>query len=122
MRIINQIIYILGVYFIAELLALIIFIPISPSILAMIIMFIVVKTKIIKVHQIEKCTNFMLSNLALFVILTAVGIIDSKAVLENNFFKFLLIIIIASIVTFVATGYSVMIVVKIIKKRSEKNG
>lgn len=94
------------------------YIPISipGSVIGMILLFLSLTFNIIKSSQIEKVSNFLIGNLALFFVPAGVGIIDKYAEIKNDLISILLII-------FLTTILAMVICAKIIDyliKRKEK--
>jgi len=81
--------------------------PFPGSVIAMILLFVLLLTKIIKPYQIEDVANYLTSILAALFVTTTVSIMQYYDVLKNILFKFILICFIAAIITFAVTAYTV---------------
>jgi holin-like protein len=81
------------------------FIP--GSLIGMILLFILLKLKIIKYEWIDSVTEFFLSNMGFFFVPAAVSILEYYKVLAPIWPKLLLIITISFFLTFTAIGLSV---------------
>ena len=90
--------------------------PFPGSVLAMIILFLCLVFKIIKPKQIESVADFLLGNMALFFVPATVSIVSYIDVLKSILPRFLIICVLSTVITFVATAYSVKLTVYIINK------
>ena len=81
------------------------FIP--GSLIGMILLFILLKTKVIKYEWIDSVSEFFLSNMGFFFVPAAVSILEYFEVLAPIWPKLLLIITISFFVTFASIGLSV---------------
>lgn len=81
------------------------FIP--GSLIGMILLFILIKTKIIKYEWIDSVSEFFLSNMGFFFVPAAVSILEYYKILAPIWPKLLLIITVSFFITFTAIGLSV---------------
>lgn len=81
------------------------FIP--GSLIGMILLFILLKTKVIKYEWIDSVSEFFLSNMGFFFVPAAVSILEYFEVLAPIWPKLLLIITISFFITFASIGLSV---------------
>ena len=95
------------------------FIPLIPStVLGMLILFILLNFKLIKISSIKEFSEFLLMNLAFFFIPPGITLIKSWSVLSANLWKIVFIVIITTFITMIITGKTVDYLIK----RGEKNG
>ena len=85
--------------------------PFPGSVIAMVLLFLLLVLKIIKPHHIEDVANYLASILAALFVTTTVSIIQYYDILKSVFLRFILICIIASVVTFIVTAYTVTFVI-----------
>ena len=116
MKILEQVLRILVICVLGEVVANMLTIPFPGSVLAMIILFLCLIFKLIKVEQIDIAADFLLKNMVLLFIPSTVSIISYVDILEGVVFKFLFICIITTIITFFCTAYSVKLTMYIIDK------
>lgn len=95
-------------------------ITIPSSVLSMVFLFILLITKLLKTHQIERLSNFLLSNMAFFFIPAGVGIIETYSTFSDNIIRLLLVCIINTFLTFIVTAGVVTGIVKLQTKNKEK--
>ena len=79
-------------------------------------------TEIIKERHIKDVSQFLLKNMAFFFIPVAVSIMDNITYLQGHIMVFLLICIVATLLTFIATSYAVIGVMKLQEKMTAKRG
>lgn len=116
MKVLEQVLRILVICVFGEFVANMLPIPFPGSVLAMIILFLCLIFKLIKVEQIDIAADFLLKNMVLLFIPSTVSIIAYVGVLEGVVFKFLFICIITTVITFFCTAYSVKLTMYIMDK------
>lgn len=116
MKILRQLAIILGILMIGEVINNLLNIPIPGNIIGMILLFLGLYFKIIKLDMIEDTSNFLLKYLAFFFIPPGVALIALLDELSSIWFSFLVIIILSSIIVMAVTG----VVVQQVMKRGEK--
>ncbi|MEG0390741.1 MAG: CidA/LrgA family protein [Cetobacterium sp.] len=93
-------------------------IPIPGPVIGILLLFILLNFKILKVENIKNATNLMLTNLAFLFLPPGVGLLKSIDILANNWHKLFFVIVTTTIITLVITGWSVQF---IIKRKEEEN-
>lgn len=96
------------------------FIPlIPPTVIGMLMLFLLLILKIIKLESIREFSDFMLLNLAFFFIPPGVTLIKTWDILKADFFKIFFVVISTTFITMTITG---LVVDFLIRKGEEKNG
>ena len=95
-------------------------IPFPGSVIAMVLLFILLCAGAVRKRRIEAITDFLLKNMSLMFIPPTVSIIGYLDVLGEVFVPFVLICLITTVLTFLATAYSVKLVIFLINRN--KNG
>lgn len=90
------------------------------TIMSMFLVLILLLTRILKEKHIATAADFLLQNMAFLFLPAGVAIIEKYQLLHGKIFLFLLICLISTILTFLATAYSMKIVIKLLRK-GEKN-
>ncbi|MDY6283909.1 MAG: CidA/LrgA family protein [Hallerella sp.] len=119
MRLLLQLALILSVCFIGDFLHRVCGIPLPGNILAMLVLFLLLCTKIVKVEQIEEMSNFFLKRLPFFFLPPTIGILAVYGVLKGSLLVFFLLCIFATIITMAVTGKITDILVNIQEKRKK---
>ena len=90
--------------------------PFPGSVLAMIILFIGLATKVIRTQQLEPVSDFLLNNMAIFFVPANVSIIAYTYMLKSILWPFVFTCIVTTIITFAATAYGVKLTIYIMNK------
>jgi holin-like protein len=117
-KLFREALIILGIYLLGELVSKWFNLPIPGNILGMIILFILLYTKIVKVENISTVTNFLLDHLAFFFIPAGVGLMTSLGIIKSTWWQLLLVCLVTTIIIIVVTGTIVQIISKRTKHKS----
>ena len=90
------------------------------NVVAMILLFLLLYFKVIKMNMIEETADFILANMAFFFIPACLGIMESYQLLLSNLFLLIFICIITSVLTSLAAGFTVKYVLKMQKRKGTK--
>ena len=106
MKILNQIALILGVWCIGEYISSFIqYIVVLPgSIIAMILLFLLLQFKIVKIENIKDVSDFFLNNMAIFFVPAGVSLITSLNIIVDNIFVLLISVVLSTIIVMYVTG------------------
>lgn len=88
------------------------------SVIGLILLLLAFLTGTLKLKHIREKSNFLLSNMAFFFIPAGVSMINYFSLLKNNVIQLILICFISTILTFVATAYSIRFTLKILNRRN----
>lgn len=120
MKYLKQLLLLLTICCIGELLNLLIPLPIPGSIYGMIILFIALCGGIIKLHQIENISTFLLDIMPLLFIPSAVGIMDELDRLAEIWWQVILITIITTVIVMGVAGRVTQGLISYQKKRKKR--
>jgi holin-like protein len=118
LKLFREALIILGIYLAGELLSTSLHLPIPGNILGMVILFILLCTKTVKVDNISNVTNFLLDHLAFFFIPAGVGLMASLGIIKSTWWQLLIVCILTTTIIIGVTG---IIVQTISRKTKEKN-
>lgn len=120
MKILNQLAIILGLWAVGEYISSFIqsVVVIPGSIIGMILLFILLKSKVIKLETINEVSNFFLDNMAIFFIPAGVSLIKSLDLISDNIFVLVITIFVSTVVVMYVTGKIVDIM---INKNTKEN-
>lgn len=90
--------------------------PIPGSILGIFVLFILLKTNIVKLAWIEQGANWLLAELLLFFIPSAVGVMQYMPLLESEGVRILIVVIFSTLIVMISSG----LVASRISKRKER--
>lgn len=78
--------------------------PIPETVLSMIIVFVLLQVKIIKIEDIEKVARTLLLFMPMFFLPSAVGLIESFSLVSSKIMRILLIVLVSTFLTIVVSG------------------
>lgn len=105
-----------GICLLGEAISIILPFAFPGTVISMILLFILLCCKFLKTDHIRSFSDFLLKNMALFLIPPGVGIISSLELLKKNILPFLLIVLISTVLTFAAAAYTVQGVIRLQNK------
>ncbi|MGL4912773.1 MAG: CidA/LrgA family protein, partial [Romboutsia sp.] len=91
---------------------------IPGSIIGMILLFILLQIKVVKLENIKEISDFFLDNMAIFFIPAGVSLIKSLNLIADNIFVLIITIGISTAIVMYITGF---IVEKMIQKKTKEN-
>ncbi len=94
--------------------------PLPGTITALLLLFLLLQFKILKLEKIENAANFLLLNMTLFFMPPTVKIIDSYDLLEKDLVKIIIIIVISTFLTMGITGKVVQMMIDYREKKGLK--
>lgn len=90
--------------------------PIPGTILGMLLLFILLYTKVLKVSSIERAANFLLLNMTIFFLPPSVELLDTMYLLKNGTLKIVFLVIFSTLLTMVVTAKTVEFLIKRVDK------
>lgn len=120
MKILNQIALILGIWcageYISSLIQNIVVVP--GSIIAMILLFLLLQFKVVKIENIKEVSDFFLNNMAIFFVPAGVSLITSLNIIMDNIFVLLISVVLSTVIVMYVTG--IVVQKMIIRKNKVK--
>ncbi|WP_302633013.1 CidA/LrgA family protein [uncultured Clostridium sp.] len=120
MKLFREAIIIFGIYLLGVLITDITGVPIPGNVIGMVILFLLLYLKVIKVEQISTIYNFFLEHLAFFFIPAGVGLISSFSVIKNIWLQLLIVCFVTTAINMICTGLVVQKIAN--KKEGDKDG
>lgn len=84
-------------------------IPLPANVIGILLLLILLVSKVVKLDDIETVSDFLLANLALLFIPLGVSLMNYFDVLGENLWKFFLVCLLSTIITFYVTAKTVSI-------------
>ena len=112
MKLLFQFFIIIVISFVGELLNRFIPLPIPASIYGIVILFVALKMKWVKESHISEVCSFLIAIMPVLFIPAAVGLVESWSVISENLVKYILILIISTIVVMAVSGLVTQYVIK----------
>lgn len=119
MKYMMQIGIIATISFIAELLHFFLPLPIPASVYGMVILFVLLCLKVIKLPQVEDVADWMLSIMPIFFIAPSVGLINSFDSIKGQVIPLVVICFVSTVVVNGLTGVIAQGIIRLQKKRKE---
>lgn len=119
MRFFRQIMRLFMLCCIGDLISVMLPFPFPGSVIALILLFLCLILKLIKVEQINIISDFLLKNMSFVFLPATVSIISHVGVLKSIIGPFLFICIITTLITFFCTAYAVKLTIFLMKKFGE---
>lgn len=104
MKLFREIFLIFGIYFIGEAIHMITSIPLPGSLIGMLLLFILLVLRIIRLEHISTVTDFLLGHLPFFFIPAGVALMASFSLMQGLWIKMLVICLVTTIVTMGCSG------------------
>jgi len=117
MKYIKQLLIIFIFSFIGDVLNHLIPLPIPASIYGMVLLFIALSTKLIKLKQVETTAEFLLSIMLIFFVPASVGIIDTFFAHGSSILPIVVIAFISTLTVMAATGLVSQFVIRLKGKK-----
>ena len=119
MKFISQFIIIIAFTFIGELLHFFIPLPIPASIYGIVLLFICLMMKWIKVAEIRETSTFLIAIMPVMFIPAAVGLIDSWAAIRSHILQYAIVTIVSTFAVMGTAGCVTQRLVRSNKKKGE---
>lgn len=112
MKYLKQLAVILFIYFIGIIINKTLIPAIPSTVIGMLLLFLLLNMKLVKLESIKEFSDFMLMNLAFFFIPPGVTLIKTWDVLKLNLYKIVFVVVITTFVTMIVTGLTVDFLIK----------
>ena len=114
---IKQFAILTAVYFMGEIIAVIIDHALPGNVIGMLLMIVLILSGILKLEQIEIASSILLDNLSLFFVPITVGLISYAEIISLELYAILFTTIVSTIIVLVITGKTVQHLLKQIKQK-----
>lgn len=121
MKYLKQFLIILAISFIGEILKYIVPLPIPASIYGMVIMFICLQTKILKLDDVKSVCKFLIEIMPVMFIPAGVGLMSSWGTLKPVLVPVSVITVVVIITVMLASGWVSQLIIRRDKKKETEN-
>ena len=121
MKYLKQLFIILIVSFVGALVHFLVPLPIPASIYGLVIMFLLLEFRVVKVEKIKDVSSFLLGIMPVFFVPPCVGFINAFPLMKQYGVQFMVIGIGTTILVMVSTGWVVQLIMNIRKRKSENS-
>lgn len=113
----NQFLILLAINFAGVFLQAAFNLPLPGTILGMLILFVLLWTKKLKIEKVEKACDFLVLNMIVFFLPPAVELLEYMTLLKTGFLKILLLLVLTTLITMIVTGKTVDFCIKRMEKK-----
>ncbi|OON90800.1 MAG: hypothetical protein ATN32_03195 [Candidatus Epulonipiscium fishelsonii] len=117
MNIFAQFGFIFAVYIAGECIAFILPFAFPASIISLVLMYVLLCTKILKLHHLNEAVNFFLLNMGILFLPPIAEIINYLDLVKSSLVSFIVIAIISNLLAFFATGWTAQLIIRLREKR-----
>ena len=112
-----QILVIGSVMLVSKIIEMLLPFSLPSSVIGLVLLFVLLSTKVIKLEQIETVGSSLVNNVGLFFVPAGIGAIKSLNILKENPFGDLAVIILATIILLICTGFSTQLFLGLSSKK-----
>ncbi len=94
--------------------------PIPGTIIGMILLFLLLQSKLLKLEKIERAASLLLLNITIFFLPPGVRIMDHIHLLHGDFIKAIVLIVCTTFITMAVTGTIVQWMIRLTEKQADK--
>lgn len=120
MKYIVQFLIILAFSFLGELLHVCLPVPIPASIYGIVLLFVALEAKWIKVKDIREASSFLIAVMPIMFIPAAVGLMDSWAAIQGAWFQYIVVTVVSTFIVMGISGLFTQRVIRNLKKKKRK--
>lgn len=118
MRLVAQLFVVVAVYAAGCALASVVPLHLPGNIVGMVLLLVLLGTGLLKTRHVGDACDCLLDNMSLFFIPAGVAIMGCVSLLEGNAAKFALVCVVTTVLVFLATSYTVMLVSRLVARRN----
>lgn len=120
MKLLTQLCILFAICLASEGIARILPFPLPSSVIAMLLLFLLLASRLVRPAHIEDAADFLLKNMGFFFIPAGVGIMERAGVLQGSILPLLLICFLTMVLTFAATAWTVKLVTRLQERMGGK--
>ena len=121
MKYLKQVGIILTISFIGEILYRVIPLPIPAGIYGIILLFLALECKVVKLDQVKDVSLFLIEIMPVLFIPSAVGLMTDWGIIKDNWLIYITITVVTTLLVMVASGWVTQLVLRLKKKGGEDN-
>lgn len=122
MKMMLQIGVVFGICLVGQTISVFLPIAVPGSVISMVLLFLLLFFKVLKVDHIRKKADFLLQNMAFFFIPAGVGILANFASIKDYILPLLAVVVLTTFITFGATALTVQGVIAVQERASAAKG
>lgn len=90
--------------------------PLPASVIGMILLFLLLLTKVLRIDHIREKSDFLLANMGFFFIPAGVSIVNYLDLLKSSAVQLVIICLVTTVITFAATAWSVRLTMRLMNR------
>lgn len=118
MKYVLQFTLIVSISFMGEILHRVVPLPVPASIYGLAILFMGLRTGLIKLHQVKDAAGFLLAVMPVMFVPSSVGFMTAIPVMKSHGVRFVLIAAATTFFVMVVTGHAVQLVMRLLNKKN----
>lgn len=118
MKYLKQFGIIMFISFIGEMLNRVISLPVPASIYGIVILFLCLEIKIIKVESIKETSKFLIDIMPIMFVPAAVGLIETWGMLKTSLVSYMVITVVGTFVVMIISGWVTQLVIHFSRKNN----
>lgn len=122
MKYMKQLTVIAGISFVGEFLSRVLPAPVPGSVYGMLLLFLCLCLKVIRLEQVEETADYLLLVMPLFFISPGISIIETYPLVKDSILALVCISFVTALFTMVITGHVTQLFIRVRKKKEEKKG
>lgn len=119
MKYLQQFLIIIAFSFAGELLHLLLPLPVPASIYGIVLLFMALEMKIVKVSDVKEVANFLIAIMPIMFLPPAVGVLGAWDLISSSLWKFVAILFISTFVVMGCTGWVTQLIIRYQRSRKE---
>lgn len=120
MKYAKQLTIIAGVSFLGEFLSIVIPVPVPGSVYGMLLLFLCLCLRIIKLEQVEETADFLLLVMPFFFVAPGISIMETFPLVKDSIVALVLISFVTTLLTMMVTGHVTQLLIRMRRKREGK--
>ncbi len=121
MKYVKQFTLILLFSFVGELLNKLLPLPVPASIYGLVLLFLCLEFKLIKLEQIKETSDFLLGIMPLLFVPSSVGLITAAGIMKKYGIQFVAVAVITTFAVMIVTGHVVQLLMKLFSRNKSKH-
>lgn len=94
--------------------------PIPGTIVALLVLFILLVSGLLKIESVEQAANVLLANMVILFLPPSLKLIEVYSLFSGQFFKIVLLLVLTTVLTLIVTAYTVQGLIRLQEIRHER--
>lgn len=94
--------------------------PIPGTIVALVVLFVLLVSGLLKIESVEQAANVLLANMVILFLPPSLKLIEVYSLFSGQFFKIVLLLVLTTVLTLIVTAYTVQGLIRLQEIRHER--